>query len=39
MTYDRAAIGRDLANFKVALRDSGRDISQTFLPVVAPASG
>jgi 5-methyltetrahydropteroyltriglutamate--homocysteine methyltransferase len=38
MTYDRAAIDRDLANFKFALEGSGRDISQTFLPVVAPAS-
>jgi 5-methyltetrahydropteroyltriglutamate--homocysteine methyltransferase len=38
MTYNRAAIDRDLVNFKVALEGSGRDISQTFLPVVAPAS-
>ncbi len=38
MTYDRAAIDRDLVNFRVALDGSGRDISQTFLPVVAPAS-
>jgi 5-methyltetrahydropteroyltriglutamate--homocysteine methyltransferase len=38
MGYDRAAIDRDLANFKVALEGSGRDIAQTFLPVVAPAS-
>ncbi|MGH3249526.1 MAG: cobalamin-independent methionine synthase II family protein [Trebonia sp.] len=38
MTYDRAAIDRDLANFKVALEGSGKDISGTFLPVVAPAS-
>jgi 5-methyltetrahydropteroyltriglutamate--homocysteine methyltransferase len=38
MGYDRAAIDRDLANFKVALEGSGRDISETFLPVVAPAS-
>jgi 5-methyltetrahydropteroyltriglutamate--homocysteine methyltransferase len=38
MAYDRAAIDRDLANFKVALEGSGRDISETFLPVVAPAS-
>jgi 5-methyltetrahydropteroyltriglutamate--homocysteine methyltransferase len=38
MTYDRAAIDRDLVNFKVALESSGRDISETFLPVVAPAS-
>jgi 5-methyltetrahydropteroyltriglutamate--homocysteine methyltransferase len=38
MAYDRAAIDRDLANFSRALEGSGRDISQTFLPVVAPAS-
>ena len=38
MAYDRAAIDRDLVNFKVALEDSGRDISETFMPVVAPAS-
>jgi 5-methyltetrahydropteroyltriglutamate--homocysteine methyltransferase len=38
MTYDRAAINRDLVNFKVALEGSGRDISETFMPVVAPAS-
>jgi 5-methyltetrahydropteroyltriglutamate--homocysteine methyltransferase len=38
MAYDRTAIDRDLANFKVALAGSGRDIAQTFLPVVAPAS-
>jgi 5-methyltetrahydropteroyltriglutamate--homocysteine methyltransferase len=38
MTYDRSAIDRDLANFKVALAESGKDISETFLPVVAPAS-
>jgi 5-methyltetrahydropteroyltriglutamate--homocysteine methyltransferase len=38
MAYDRAAIDRDLVNFKVALEGSGRDISETFMPVVAPAS-
>jgi 5-methyltetrahydropteroyltriglutamate--homocysteine methyltransferase len=38
MTYDRTAIDRDLVNFKVALEGSGRDISETFMPVVAPAS-
>jgi 5-methyltetrahydropteroyltriglutamate--homocysteine methyltransferase len=38
MTYDRTAIDRDLLNFKVALESSGKDISETFMPVVAPAS-
>jgi 5-methyltetrahydropteroyltriglutamate--homocysteine methyltransferase len=38
MTYDRTAIDRDLANFKVALKGGGKDISGTFMPVVAPAS-
>jgi 5-methyltetrahydropteroyltriglutamate--homocysteine methyltransferase len=38
MTYDRATIDRDLVNFKVALEGSGKDISETFMPVVAPAS-
>ena len=38
MTYDRTAVDRDLANFKVALEGSGRSISAAFLPVVAPAS-
>jgi 5-methyltetrahydropteroyltriglutamate--homocysteine methyltransferase len=38
MTYDRAAIDRDLTNFKVALEASGKDIAETFMPVVAPAS-
>ena len=38
MTYDRTAIDRDLANFKVALDAAGKDISEAFLPVVAPAS-
>jgi 5-methyltetrahydropteroyltriglutamate--homocysteine methyltransferase len=38
MTYDRTAIDRDLVNFKSALEGSGRDLSDTFLPVVAPAS-
>ena len=38
MSYDAAAIGRDLVNFKVALEGTGKDISDTFMPVVAPAS-
>jgi 5-methyltetrahydropteroyltriglutamate--homocysteine methyltransferase len=38
MSYDRSAIDRDLANFKAALAANGRDISEAFLPVVAPAS-
>jgi 5-methyltetrahydropteroyltriglutamate--homocysteine methyltransferase len=38
MSYDRTAIDRDLANFKVALDAAGKDISETFMPVVAPAS-
>ena len=38
MSYDRTAIDRDLVNFKVALEGTGRDISGTFMPVVAPAS-
>jgi 5-methyltetrahydropteroyltriglutamate--homocysteine methyltransferase len=38
MTYDRTAIDRDLANFKIALDASGKDISEAFMPVVAPAS-
>jgi 5-methyltetrahydropteroyltriglutamate--homocysteine methyltransferase len=38
MTYDRSAIDRDLANFKAALAAHGRDITEAFLPVVAPAS-
>jgi len=38
MSYDAAAIDRDLVNFKVALEGAGRDISGTFMPVVAPAS-
>ncbi len=38
MSYDRAAIDRDLANFKAALAGHGKDISEAFLPVVAPAS-
>jgi 5-methyltetrahydropteroyltriglutamate--homocysteine methyltransferase len=38
MSYDRTAIDRDLANFKVALAAAGKDISETFMPVVAPAS-
>jgi len=38
MTYDRTAVDRDLVNFKVALEGTGKDISETFMPVVAPAS-
>jgi 5-methyltetrahydropteroyltriglutamate--homocysteine methyltransferase len=38
MTYDRTAIDRDLVNFKVALEGTGKDICETFMPVVAPAS-
>ena len=38
MTYDRTAIDRDLLNFKAALETAGKDISETFMPVVAPAS-
>jgi 5-methyltetrahydropteroyltriglutamate--homocysteine methyltransferase len=38
MSYDRTAIDRDLVNFKVALEGTGKDISETFMPVVAPAS-
>src|SRR3984885_15118548 len=38
MRYDRAAIDRDLANVKAALAGGGKDISEAFLPVVAPAS-
>ena len=49
MTYDRAAIDRDIANFKTSLADAGVDLGtsgnqstgdgiQAFLPVVAPAS-
>ncbi len=36
--YDRAAIDRDLGNLKAALAAAGHDLSQAFLPVVAPAS-
>jgi 5-methyltetrahydropteroyltriglutamate--homocysteine methyltransferase len=38
MTYNRAALDRDIANFKSALDAAGKDISEAFLPVVAPAS-
>jgi 5-methyltetrahydropteroyltriglutamate--homocysteine methyltransferase len=38
MSYDRGAIDRDLLNFRVALEAAGKDISETFMPVVAPAS-
>jgi 5-methyltetrahydropteroyltriglutamate--homocysteine methyltransferase len=38
MSYDRTALDRDLVNFKVALEGTGKDITDTFMPVVAPAS-
>jgi len=38
MTYNRAVLDRDIANFKTALDAAGKDISEAFLPVVAPAS-
>ncbi len=38
LTYDRAALDRDLANFKAALNAAGKPITEAFLPVVAPAS-
>jgi len=38
MTYNRAALDRDIANFKTALDAAGKDVSEAFLPVVAPAS-
>jgi 5-methyltetrahydropteroyltriglutamate--homocysteine methyltransferase len=38
MIYNRAALDRDIANFKSALDGAGKDISEAFLPVVAPAS-
>jgi 5-methyltetrahydropteroyltriglutamate--homocysteine methyltransferase len=36
LTYDRAAIDRDIANFKAALAE--HEVVEAFLPVVAPAS-
>jgi 5-methyltetrahydropteroyltriglutamate--homocysteine methyltransferase len=36
LTYDRAAVDRDIANFKAALAE--HDVVDAFLPVVAPAS-
>jgi 5-methyltetrahydropteroyltriglutamate--homocysteine methyltransferase len=36
LKYDRAAVDRDIANFKAALE--GLDVVDGFLPVVAPAS-
>ncbi len=38
MTYDRSALDRDIANFKTVLAAAGKDVSEAFLPVVAPAS-
>jgi 5-methyltetrahydropteroyltriglutamate--homocysteine methyltransferase len=38
MTYNRAALDRDIANFKAALDAAGKDAAEAFLPVVAPAS-
>jgi 5-methyltetrahydropteroyltriglutamate--homocysteine methyltransferase len=36
LKYDRAAVDRDIANFKAALE--GHDVVDGFMPVVAPAS-
>jgi 5-methyltetrahydropteroyltriglutamate--homocysteine methyltransferase len=36
ISYDRTAVDRDIANFKAALE--GVDVTDAFLPVVAPAS-
>ena len=36
ITYDRAALDRDIANLQAALK--GREATDAFLPVVAPAS-
>ena len=38
LTYDRAAVDRDIANFQAALAEHEHDIVDGFLPVVAPAS-
>ncbi len=38
MTYNRAALDRDIANVKAALAAAGKDVAEGFLPVVAPAS-
>jgi 5-methyltetrahydropteroyltriglutamate--homocysteine methyltransferase len=42
MSYDKAALDRDVANFRAALADAGvtpgQDGTEVFLPVVAPAS-
>ena len=38
MTYDRSALDRDIANFKAVLAAAGKDVSEAFMPVVAPAS-
>ncbi len=36
MTYDRVRVDKDIANFKTAL--AGKDVTEVFMPVVAPAS-
>ena len=38
MNYDRTAVDRDIANLKAALAAHGREATEGFLPVVAPAS-
>src|SRR5436305_12137304 len=38
LKYDRAAVDRDIANFKAALAEHESEIVDGFLPVVAPAS-
>jgi 5-methyltetrahydropteroyltriglutamate--homocysteine methyltransferase len=38
VAYSRAALDRDLANFRAALDAASLDIADAFLPVVAPAS-
>jgi 5-methyltetrahydropteroyltriglutamate--homocysteine methyltransferase len=38
LVYNRAALDRDLANFRAALDAAGHNVSESFLPVVAPAS-
>jgi 5-methyltetrahydropteroyltriglutamate--homocysteine methyltransferase len=38
MNYDRTAVDRDITNLKAALAAHGREATEGFLPVVAPAS-
>ncbi|MBV8949021.1 MAG: cobalamin-independent methionine synthase II family protein [Solirubrobacterales bacterium] len=38
LSYDRAGLDRDIANFKAALAEHEHDVVDAFLPVVAPAS-